>query len=297
MPLNSIFGMPQAVSPAEQKCVQILPDSYPDVDGQNIAVNQGFYTPSTEVVNDDAALVGRVFAETPDGIFVTDKLTCYDYLFALGRAGDPKSFRPLDRRLLPAHLDPETSYEDCPRFRFDRVPVRALPYPDRYSRYPGLAGVYAKGDTAVTMVNRRQAQALAQLLGVPEIAEKRFGLSGAYYADLPSEEQWGLLAMQGELEYMTLSGQLEDHDGKALRAFGLNQIAKPRSYPRLRNGIYPNTTWNYVKEPGHLRGASWHSRRSMGQLAINYHRLYPVDWYTEEGTLNFGLRVLFSART
>lgn len=266
----------------KMKLIEISPGSYP-AGGVNskihtVTVNQKFYTPPGEVTNLQAQAVTAKYGDRPNGIFVKDKLTGHHYLYAIGKGDDAKSFEPLDSKFFPIQLGVPNRIEDLlnpkqnhPRLELDPKNVRQImPREGRYKeiRYKTA---FAAPEAAITHINGWQAQALAQLMSDHEIAEALFGIGGNYYSDLLTNKQWGLMAMEGILEFMSSTGTLGLH----LRAHDLRFIVRATDYPPLPNGVLPNTVCNWVKNSVDkdlelaqiLRGDSFEYRGLIGKYS------------------------------
>lgn len=268
-------------NPAVTKLVKIAAGTYQaggvNTCVQSVTVDKGFFTPPGEVTNAQAQAVVAKYGDTPKGLFLQDRTTGHYYLYAMGLGDDARKFKTIDPRLLPPQLGIGESFETLARnkqilnrLEFSDDAKDILPNANRYLFYKSGAHVTnpdaAAPDAAITQISGWQAQALAQLLGDEEIAGEFFDvgvLGGTYYADLLTSAQWGLMAMEGALEFMTLTGNLASSGGAKLRAYGLSHIVRAAAYPALPNGVLPNTVWNRVKNIfDHdqfqiLRGGSW----------------------------------------
>jgi hypothetical protein len=123
-------------------------------------------------------------------------------------------------------------------------PVQIIPDADRYETWFKKwgrtdAAHFAKDEMAATVVSWWEAKALAMFMAGAK------GLSGA--SDLLSSDQFDAI-VQG-LQYMTSTGELNDKSGNPLRAYALSQIVPVNDarFPSLRNGMRPNTTWNWTR--------------------------------------------------
>lgn len=304
-------------NPIATGVIQIGPGSYKaggvNTPEETVTVAEGFQTPPGDVTNTHGDAVLQKFGATPDGLYLRDKITGYHYLYALGQGDDLDTFETLDPRLLPPVLGIKERFEEIltnpqVRSRFElglkkEDIKRALPKADRYEglHHPVL---FAASDVALTRITGWQAQAVAQLLGDPELAQKLFGISGSFYADLLTNEQWGLMAMESILDFMTAPnqasprGKLTDAQGRELRAHALSDIVVATNYPALPNGILPNTVWTRVKDFIEqdryqvLRGGSW-DNCNPDSLRSGYRSSFNPD----DGVSNLvGLRVGFFPR-
>lgn len=234
---------------------------------RHVTVADDFETPPGEITNEQGDAVLAEYGATPDGLYFWDKLTRDGFhLYALGQGTDLSTFKTIHPSLLPPVLGIRERFEEIfanpqrlARFEFGRTQEdikRALPAADRYQSLAAAMDPrpFMAPDVPMTMVSGWQAQAIAQLLGTPKLQQDLFGLSGNYYADLLTTDQWGLMAMQAELDYMTAPekpgsrGKLLDGKGNPLRAIDLPTIVPATNYPPLPNKVYPNMVKDWVRD-------------------------------------------------
>ena len=293
----------KGLTPSTNDVVDIAAGTY-KAGGVNTEVTQvteaGFQTPRSEVLNLHTRAVAQKFADTPVGLFARDKRTDYSYLFAVGgENAHTDDFTTLEPHFLPPQLAKAFEAKSLGHFELaTNTPRVILPKEERYAP---LDKIFTDDEVATTKISAWQAQAIAQLLGNdPGLRQRFFGISGGFFADLLTSNQFGLMAMEGSLKFMTSTGQLTDASGKKLRAYNMPTIAKPTDYEALSNGVLPNTVWNWVKDrlksdPQFqvLRGASW-SYYNEGALRVAY---VPDGWPDCADFNGVGLRVGFFPRT
>ncbi len=309
-PMDSFQGQLAIINPATYTA------GGADTDERTVTVDRRFLTPPGEVTNAQVRRVVEVYNDRPRGLFMTDTREGpakeHMYLLATGRADEAVGeFETIDTVMLPPSLGigPGETIEEfikrCPQvlggqFMIHKKNVRdILPNEARYDHLEN-ADKFKAADVAASHIDYYQAQALAQLLAGNGLLEELFGISGRCYADLPTDAQWGLLAMVGQLEFMVNTpdergSSLTDKLGKKLRAFALPFIVPATDYLALPNGVLPNTVWNWVKDvykSGELnrvlRGSSWcYGNPEYLRSGYRYGR-YPDYRY---GTVGFRLAV------
>lgn len=267
------------------------------VDRERITVDRDFLTLPGEITNAQVRTIAKKFGDRPNGAFMRDKKTGYRYLYGTGVGVDVSEFETLDARFLPPEFGSFDRFVDDPslreRFELDTKTSREIiPSNERYKDlFDSIDGAFNDDEVAATFFSGDAAQALAQLLNDKEMMEMLLGLSGNFYVDLLTSAQWGLMAMEGTLEFMTQTGDMWADDNSQLKGYNLREIVRADRYPKLPNGIYPNTTWNRVKDfcddrYQFLRGGSY-GTPNIAFLFVAYRRKTTHD----SGDIDIGFRV------